>query len=107
MLEEMMSKGKGVVIEEIVKDHDVKDAVGKGFASESENSGKLLLLKWYDSNKVGNDGNVVEIETEASTSKVAPLFEGINDNDVGLSDFDNNFPPSWFDEIMNEKRQKG
>ncbi|GKC10254.1 hypothetical protein Tco_1001864 [Tanacetum coccineum] len=71
----MMSKGKGVVIEEIMEDHDVKDAVRKGFASESENSGKLLLLKWHDSNEARKDGNVVEIEIKDSTSKVAPFFE--------------------------------
>ncbi|GKD98861.1 hypothetical protein Tco_1382758, partial [Tanacetum coccineum] len=42
MIERMTSKGKGVVIEEIM-DHDV---VGKEFDNESGNSGKLRLLEW-------------------------------------------------------------
>ncbi|PWA52790.1 transposase, MuDR [Artemisia annua] len=43
MMERMMSKGKGVVIEEIV-DHDVNDNVGKDVDGETGNTEKLLLL---------------------------------------------------------------
>ncbi|PWA70834.1 hypothetical protein CTI12_AA285380 [Artemisia annua] len=44
MMERMMSKGKGVVIEEIV-DHDVNDDVGKDVDGETGNIEKLLLLE--------------------------------------------------------------
>ncbi|GJW73730.1 hypothetical protein Tco_0133100 [Tanacetum coccineum] len=42
MIEGMTSKGKGVMIEEIM-DHDVNDVVGKEFDSENGNSRKLPL----------------------------------------------------------------
>ncbi|GJT16411.1 hypothetical protein Tco_0875117 [Tanacetum coccineum] len=86
MMEQMTSKGKGVVIEEIV-DNDV-DAVGKEFDGESGNSGKLLLLKWNQSSQVGKDGTVV-------------------DNDFCDFDSGNEFPPPWSAEIMITNRTKG
>nr|GEW09658.1 hypothetical protein [Tanacetum cinerariifolium] len=67
MIEGMRSKRKGVLIEEIMKDHDVNNAIGKEFGSETENN--------------------------ASTSKLEPVFEGSNDNDFGVFDSDNELPP--------------
>ena len=46
MIDRMMSKSKGVVIEEIM-DRDVNYAVGKDLDGENGNSGKLPLLEWH------------------------------------------------------------
>ncbi|GKD63189.1 hypothetical protein Tco_1305297 [Tanacetum coccineum] len=86
MMEQMTSKGKGVVIEEIM-DHDVNDVVGKEFDGESGNSGKLPLLEWNQSSQVGKDGTVV-------------------DNDFCVFDSNNEFPPPWSAEIMITNRTK-
>lgn len=74
MMEVMLFKGKGVVIEEMVEDNEVKEA------SDTGNRGKLLLLKWNESD--------VETKSEPSTSKVAPLIEGSNDSIFGFSNSD-------------------
>ncbi|GKF20342.1 hypothetical protein Tco_0068980 [Tanacetum coccineum] len=84
MIERMTSKGKGVVIEEIM-DHDV---VGKEFDSESGNNGKLRLLEWNQSIKHGKDGTVV-------------------DNDFCVFYSNNEFLPPWSAEIMITNRTKG
>ncbi|GJW23838.1 hypothetical protein Tco_0037649 [Tanacetum coccineum] len=85
-MERMTSKGKSVVIEEIV-DHDVNNVVGKEFDGENENGGKLPLLEWIQSSQVGNDGIVV-------------------DNDFCVFDSDNEFPPPWSAERMIANRKK-
>ncbi|GJS25157.1 hypothetical protein Tco_0453789 [Tanacetum coccineum] len=85
-MEQMTSKAKGVVIEEII-DHDVNDVVGKDFDGESGNSGKLSLLKWNQSNQVRNSGTVV-------------------DNYFCVFDYENDFPPPWSIEIMIANRTK-
>ncbi|GJS62015.1 RNA-directed DNA polymerase, eukaryota, reverse transcriptase zinc-binding domain protein [Tanacetum coccineum] len=84
MMERMTSKGKGVVIEEIM-DHDVNDVVGKEFDSESGNSGKLPLLEWHQSSQAGKDETVVN-------------------NDFCVFNSDNEFPPPWSAERMNANR---
>ncbi|PWA77159.1 hypothetical protein CTI12_AA125040 [Artemisia annua] len=73
MMERMMSKGKGVVIEEIV-DHDVNDGVGKDVDGENGNTGKLLLLEWHK-----------EWHETSQPEKAGPLYD---------SDSDNGFPPT-------------
>ncbi|GJZ64337.1 hypothetical protein Tco_0620758 [Tanacetum coccineum] len=95
MMEGMMSKGKSVVIKEIVYAHDVvrKDLVVK-----------VKTVVNYHSNEAGKDGTAVETKTEASTSKQAPLFKGSHVNDFGVFDYDNEFRPTWSAERMNEKR---
>ncbi|PWA56305.1 hypothetical protein CTI12_AA421470 [Artemisia annua] len=65
MMERMMTKGKGVVIEEIV-DHDVNDAVGKDVDGETGNGGKLLLLEWHKTSQ---------------PEKAGPLYDTNSDND--------------------------
>ncbi|PWA85111.1 hypothetical protein CTI12_AA153160 [Artemisia annua] len=70
MMERMMSKGKGVVIEEIV-DHDVNDDVGKDVDGETGNTGKLLLLEWHETSQ---------------PEKAGPIYD---------SDSDNGFPPTF------------
>ncbi|GJX74979.1 hypothetical protein Tco_0313574 [Tanacetum coccineum] len=67
MMEARLSQGKGMVIEEILEHNVVETVAGK--------EGKLLLLEWKDSNQVRN---VVDVESEASISKPAPLFERCN-----------------------------
>ncbi|PWA42225.1 hypothetical protein CTI12_AA546880 [Artemisia annua] len=79
MMERMMSKGKGVVIEEIV-DHDVNDDVGKDVDGETGNTGKLLLLEWHK-----------EWHETSQPEKVGPLYD---------SDSDNGFPPTFCAEKM-------
>ncbi|PWA86758.1 hypothetical protein CTI12_AA085250 [Artemisia annua] len=74
MMERMMSKGKGVVIEEIV-DHDVNDDVGKDVDGETGNTGKLLLLEWHK-----------EWHETSQPDKAGPIYE---------SDSDNGFPPTF------------
>ncbi|PWA66746.1 hypothetical protein CTI12_AA324910 [Artemisia annua] len=74
MMERMMSKGKGVVIEEIV-DHDVNDDVGKDVDGETRNTGKLLLLEWHK-----------EWHETSQPEKAGPIYE---------SDSDNGFPPTF------------
>ncbi|PWA89001.1 transposase, MuDR [Artemisia annua] len=74
MMERMMSKGKGVVIEEIV-DHDVNDDVGKDVAGETGNTGKLLLLEWHK-----------EWHETSQPDKAGPIYD---------SDSDNGFPPTF------------
>ncbi|PWA96198.1 hypothetical protein CTI12_AA040590 [Artemisia annua] len=81
MIERMMTKGKGVVIEEIV-DHDVNDAVGKDVDGETGNSGKLLLLEWHKTSQPEKDG---------------PLYD---------TDSDNDFPPTFCAEKMIENHSK-
>nr|GEV80512.1 hypothetical protein [Tanacetum cinerariifolium] len=65
----MTQDSTSVVIEEIVEDNKVKEAAGKE-----------------------KDGNVVENETQASTSKVAPLFDGCNADDGVMPDSVDEFP---------------
>ncbi|PWA45148.1 hypothetical protein CTI12_AA513730 [Artemisia annua] len=69
-----MSKGKGVVIEEIV-DHDVNDDVGKDVDGETGNTGKLLLLEWHK-----------EWHETSQPEKAGPIYD---------SDSDNGFPPTF------------
>ncbi|PWA97306.1 hypothetical protein CTI12_AA030120 [Artemisia annua] len=86
MMERMMSKGKGVVIEEIV-DHNVNDDVGKDVNGETGNTGKLLLLEWHK-----------EWHETSQPEKAGPLYD---------SDSDNGFPPTFCAEKMianNSKR---
>nr|GEW56200.1 hypothetical protein [Tanacetum cinerariifolium] len=85
-MKQMTSKGKGVVIEEIV-DHDFNDVVGKDFDGESGNSGKLSLLECNQSCQVGNSGTIV-------------------DNDFCVFDSENDFPPPWSVKIMIANRTK-
>ncbi|PWA44826.1 hypothetical protein CTI12_AA523050 [Artemisia annua] len=79
MMERMMTKGKGVVIEEIV-DHDVNDAVGKEVDGETGNTGKLLLLEWHK-----------ECHKTSQPEKAGPLYD---------TDSDNDFPPTFCAEKM-------
>ncbi|PWA56307.1 hypothetical protein CTI12_AA421490 [Artemisia annua] len=74
MMERMMSKGKGVVIEEIV-DHDVNDDVGKDVDGETRTTGKLLLLEWHK-----------EWHETSQPEKAGPLYD---------YDSDNGFPPTF------------
>ncbi|PWA82807.1 hypothetical protein CTI12_AA175090 [Artemisia annua] len=69
MTERMMTKGKGVVIEEIV-DHNVNDAVGKDVDGETGNTGKLLLLEWHK-----------EWHKTSQPEKAGPLYDTDSDND--------------------------
>ncbi|PWA36674.1 hypothetical protein CTI12_AA597560 [Artemisia annua] len=71
----MMTKGKGVVIEEVV-DHDINDAVGKDLDVETGNSGKLLLLEWHKTSQ---------------PEKAGPVYDTNSDND---------FPPTFCAEKM-------
>ncbi|GJZ70678.1 hypothetical protein Tco_0634529 [Tanacetum coccineum] len=80
MMERMMSKGNGVVIEEIIEVHDLNDAIRKEFDSESGNN--------------------------ASTSKLAHLSDGSYDNDFSVFESVNGFPPPRFAKRMNEKKAK-
>ncbi|PWA77147.1 aminopeptidase [Artemisia annua] len=75
MMERMMTKGKGVVIEEIV-DHDVNDNVGKDVDGETGNTGKLLLLEWHKTSQ---------------PEKAGPLYD---------NDSNNGFPPTFCAEKM-------
>ncbi|PWA54404.1 hypothetical protein CTI12_AA434200 [Artemisia annua] len=70
MMDRMMTKGKGVVKEEIVDD-DVNEAAGKGVDGETGNSGKLLLLEWHKTSQL---------------DKAGPVYD---------SDSDNGFPPTF------------
>ncbi|PWA65591.1 hypothetical protein CTI12_AA334540 [Artemisia annua] len=70
MMEQMMSKGKGVVIEEIV-DHGVNDVVGKDLDGEARNggklplnSGKLLLLEWHKTSQPEKAGPVYDTDSD-------------------------------------------
>nr|GEX46449.1 hypothetical protein [Tanacetum cinerariifolium] len=64
-------------IEEIVEDNEVKEATGKEVVN----------------------GNVVENETQASSSKVAPLFEGCNAEDGVLLDSVDEFPAAFKEKV--------
>jgi hypothetical protein len=75
MMERMMTKGKGVVIEEIVDD-DVNDAARKDVDGETGNSGKLLLLEWHKTSQ---------------PEKAGPVFD---------TDSDSDFPPTFCAEKM-------
>nr|GEU56452.1 hypothetical protein [Tanacetum cinerariifolium] len=86
MMDRMTSKGKGVLIEEIMDDH-VNDAIGKKFDGASRNSGKLPLLIFHHTTQVGKDRTVVA-------------------NDFCIFDSENEFPPSWFTKIMLAYRTK-
>ncbi|PWA49281.1 hypothetical protein CTI12_AA481420 [Artemisia annua] len=79
MMERMMTKGKGVVIEEIV-DHDVNDAVGKDVDGETGDTGKLLLLEWHK-----------EWHKTSQPEKAGPLYD---------TDSDNGFPPTFYAKKM-------
>ncbi|GKD33782.1 hypothetical protein Tco_1249291 [Tanacetum coccineum] len=79
MMERMMSKGNGVVIEEIIEVHDLNDAIRKEFDSESGNN--------------------------ASTSKLAHLSDGSYDNDFSVFESVNGFPPPRFAKRMNDIRE--
>ncbi|PWA79711.1 hypothetical protein CTI12_AA202720 [Artemisia annua] len=70
MMDRMMTKGKGVVKEEIVDD-DVNEATGKGVDGETGNNGKLLLLEWHKTSQ---------------PDKAGPVYD---------SDSDNGFPPTF------------
>ncbi|GJW28296.1 hypothetical protein Tco_0045171 [Tanacetum coccineum] len=82
MMEVVLGMGKGVVIEEVVEDDEVKEA------SETGNSGKQLL------SVTEND---VQTKTEPSTPPWS--FESLSDSNI--SDH-----PPWSSESMNEKRNK-
>nr|GEX64914.1 hypothetical protein [Tanacetum cinerariifolium] len=86
MMERMTSKGKGVLIKEIMDDH-VNDAIGKKFDGASRNSGKLPLLIFHHTTQVRKDGTVVA-------------------NDFCIFDSENEFPPPWFTKIMLADRTK-
>ncbi|PWA65083.1 hypothetical protein CTI12_AA258010 [Artemisia annua] len=74
MMDRMMTKGKGVVKEEIVDD-DVNEAAGKGVDGETGNNGKLLLLEWHK-----------EWHKTSQPDKAGPVYD---------SDSDNGFPPTF------------
>ncbi|GKE67559.1 hypothetical protein Tco_1521720, partial [Tanacetum coccineum] len=82
-MEVFFGTGKGVVIEEVVKDDEVKEA------SETGNRGKKLL-------------SVTENDVQTKTKPLTPpwSFES-------LFDFDINDHPPWSSKNMNEKRNKG
>ncbi|GJR25940.1 hypothetical protein Tco_1102172 [Tanacetum coccineum] len=82
-MEVFLGTGKGVVIEEVMEDDEVKEA------SETGNSGKKLLL-------------VTENDVQTKTEPLTPpwSFES-------LSDFDISDHPPWSSKSMNEKRNKG
>ncbi|GJS97021.1 hypothetical protein Tco_0803989 [Tanacetum coccineum] len=81
-MEVVLGTGKGVVIEEVVEDDEVKEA------SETRNNGKQLL------SVTEND---VQTKTEPLTSPWS--FES-------LSDYDISDHPPWSSKSMNEKRNK-
>ncbi|GJZ76711.1 hypothetical protein Tco_0641383 [Tanacetum coccineum] len=81
-MEVVLGTGKGVVIEEVLEDDEVKEA------SETGNSGKQLLPVTE---------NDVQTKTEPSTPPWS--FESLSDSDI--SDH-----PPWSSERMNEKRNK-
>jgi hypothetical protein len=85
MMDRMMTKGKGVVIEEIVDD-DLNEAAGKGVDGETGNSGKLLLLEWHK-----------EWHKTRQPEKVGPVF---------YSDSDTDFPPTFCAKKMIEYHTK-
>lgn len=64
MMDRMMTKGKGVVIEEIVDD-DVNEAAGKGVDGETGNSGKLLLLEWHKTSQPEKAGPVFYTDSDS------------------------------------------
>ncbi|PWA52915.1 transposase, MuDR [Artemisia annua] len=68
MMKRMMSKGNGVVIEEIV-DQDVNDDVGKDVDGETGNTGKLLLLEWHK-----------DWHETSQPEKAGPLYDSASDN---------------------------
>nr|GEV96380.1 hypothetical protein [Tanacetum cinerariifolium] len=81
-MEVILGTGKGVVIEEVVEDDEVKEA------SETGNSGKQLLLVTKN-----------DVQTKTETSTPPWSFES-------LSDFDISDHPPWSSESVNEKRNK-
>nr|GEZ73458.1 hypothetical protein [Tanacetum cinerariifolium] len=81
-MEVVLGTSKGVVIEEVVEDDEVKEA------SETRNSGKQLLLLTE---------NDVQTKTEPSTPPWS--FESLFDFDIS-----DHLP--WSSESMNEKRNK-
>nr|GEY60960.1 hypothetical protein [Tanacetum cinerariifolium] len=81
-MEVVLGTGKGIIIEEVVEDDEVKEA------SETGNSGKQLLLVTE---------NDVQTKTEPSTSPWS--FESLSDSEI--SDHS-----PWSSESMNEKRNK-
>nr|GEX58457.1 O-fucosyltransferase family protein [Tanacetum cinerariifolium] len=75
MMEQITSKGKGVLIEKIM-DHDVNDAVRKEFDGESGNSGKFPLLEWNQSSQVEM------VAKEMVVEKVVDGQDVVSDGDV-------------------------
>ncbi|PWA91638.1 hypothetical protein CTI12_AA023690 [Artemisia annua] len=73
MMEQMIRKGKGVVIEEIV-DHDVNDDIGKDVDGETGNTGKLLLLEWHK-----------EWHETSQPEKAGPIYDSDSDNGFPLT----------------------
>nr|GEV16202.1 hypothetical protein [Tanacetum cinerariifolium] len=86
LMERMTSKGKAVLIEEIV-DHDVNDVVGNELDADSRNSGKIPLVTFNQTSHVGKDGTIVAI-------------------DFCVCDYDDEFLPPWSTEKMLEDRTR-
>ncbi|GJV95313.1 hypothetical protein Tco_1546890 [Tanacetum coccineum] len=58
LMERMTSKGKAMLIEEIV-DHDVNDPIGNELDADSRNNGKIPLVTFDQTSHVGKDGTIV------------------------------------------------
>nr|GEV16201.1 hypothetical protein [Tanacetum cinerariifolium] len=86
LMKRMTSKGKAVLIEEIV-DHDVNDVVENELDADSRNSGKIPLVKFNQTSHVGKDGTIVAI-------------------DFRVCDSDDEFLPPWSTEKMLEDRTR-
>ncbi|GKA27173.1 hypothetical protein Tco_0713341 [Tanacetum coccineum] len=86
IIERMKSKGKAVLIEEIM-DHDVNDAVGKDLDADSGNIGRIPLVTFHQTNHVGKDGTIVA-------------------TDFHVCESDNEFPPPWSIERFLEDRTR-
>nr|GEY20569.1 hypothetical protein [Tanacetum cinerariifolium] len=86
MMEVLSSQGKGVVIENIVKDNVV---------SEAKKEANLLFLEWHGSNETRKDENPIV----TSTTKVCLVVESNNVENVVILDCDNEVPLSSFENV--------
>nr|GEV71346.1 hypothetical protein [Tanacetum cinerariifolium] len=79
-MERVTSKGKAVLIEEIVN-YDVNDVVRKELDVDSENSGKIPLVTFHQTNHVRKDVTIVA-------------------TDFSICDSNNEFLPTWSTRVV-------
>ncbi|GJW23841.1 hypothetical protein Tco_0037652 [Tanacetum coccineum] len=96
-MEQVTSKGKAVLIEEIV-DHDVNDVVRKELDADSGNSGKIPLVTFHQTNHVRKYVTIVATNFRDEQD----VLNDVNFNDVVFDDvsFDDvDFDDVSFDDI--------